>query len=318
MRNLPSPPLHSLARQAARPLAFLLLALILLPLAACGRGEERGESTLEAIRHRGVVRVGYANEAPYAYLDPATGRLTGEAPEIARRIFAEMGVGKVEGVLTEFGSLIPGLVAGRFDLIAAGMYILPKRCREIAFSEPTYGIGEAFLVRAGNPLALHSYEDVAAHPGARVGVVAGAVELGHARAVGIPAERIVVFPDAPSALAGVLAERVDAYGGTSLTIQDLLTRARDRDLERARPFTDPVIEGTTVRGYGAFGFRREDEALRRELNRHLAIFIGSPEHRELVRPFGFTAAELPGGVSTAELCGEGSPEPPAEPPPDDR
>ena len=54
-------------------------------------------------------------------------------------------------MLTEFGSLIPGLKAGRFDIIAAGMFVNPARCDEIAFSEPSYGIGQAMLVPDGQP-----------------------------------------------------------------------------------------------------------------------------------------------------------------------
>src|SRR5690606_6122996 len=103
----------------------------------------------------------------------------------------------------EFGSLIPGLQAGRFDMIAAGMYILPERCAQVSFSNPTYSVGEAFIVAKGNPLALHSYADVAKHPTATLGVVAGAVERAYARASEIPDDRVAVFPDAPSALDGV-------------------------------------------------------------------------------------------------------------------
>jgi polar amino acid transport system substrate-binding protein len=33
-----------------------------------------------------------------------------------------MGIHQIEVVTTDFGSLIPGLQAGRFDVIAAGMY----------------------------------------------------------------------------------------------------------------------------------------------------------------------------------------------------
>ena len=91
-----------------------------------------------------------ANEAPYGYATP-DGKLTGEAPEVAKAVLAKMGITQVDGVLTEFGSLIPGLKAGRFDIIAAGMYVNPQRCNEIAFSEPSYGIGQAILVPAGNP-----------------------------------------------------------------------------------------------------------------------------------------------------------------------
>lgn len=258
--------------------------------------------TLAKLRREGVVRVGYANEAPYAYVDPETDRLTGEAPEIARVLFARLGVPEIEGVLTEFGSLIPGLQAGRFDVIAAGMYILPERCREIDFTNPTYSIGEAFAVEAGNPRNLHSYADVAADPKALLGVVAGTVERGYARAAGVPAERVVVFPDAPSALAGVAAGRIHAYAGTSLTVQDLVSKTRNGKVERAEPFEDPVIEGERVRGYGAFGLRKGDDALREALNRELAEFLGTEEHLELVAPFGFTIHELPGDATAEELC----------------
>ena len=287
--------------RAASATALLLVVAALA--AGCGSPAPEGETTLERIRREGVVRVGYANEAPYAYLDPANGRLTGEAPEIARVVLAELGVSRIEGVLTEFGSLIPGLKAGRFDVIAAGMYVTPERCREISFSDPTYGIGEAFLVKAGNPLALHSYEDVADHESARLGVVAGAVELGYAQAVGVPDARLVLLPDAPSAVAAVQAGRIDAYGGTALTVQDLLTKAADPELERATPFTDPVIEGESVRGHGAFGFRKGDGSLREAFDAELDEWLGSPAHLALVGPFGFTESELPGGITAAELCG---------------
>ena len=170
---------------------------VLAQLAACqpGDGGLPGESTLDRIQRTGVVRVGYANEAPYAYMDSESSSLTGEAPEILRRIMAELGVDEVEGVLTEFGALIPGLKAKRFDIIAAGMYITPERCEQIAFSNPSYTIGEAFVVMQGNPLDLHSFEDVREHESATLGVMAGAVEHGYAKDLGIPEDRIVVFPD---------------------------------------------------------------------------------------------------------------------------
>jgi polar amino acid transport system substrate-binding protein len=293
-------------RALGRALPALLLTWM---LGACGAADRTGEagaetraSTLESIRAAGAVRVGYANEAPYAYRDSATGRLTGEAPEIVRVILAGLGVDEIEGVLTEFGSLIPGLQAGRFDIIAAGMYILPERCEQIAFSNPTYAIGEAIVVKAGNPKRLHSYEDILNDETATLGVVSGAVQRDYARTVGIPEDRVIVFPDAPSAVAGVEAGRVDAYGGTSLTVQDLLDKTRSGGLERADPFTGPAIDGVEVRGYGAFGFRKADSDLREAINEGLAGFIGSPEHLELVRPFGFTEIDMPGDVTADELC----------------
>lgn len=286
----------------------IVAALLSAGLFALGCSEQddtragRALSTLKRAQQEGKIRVGYANEAPYAYLESASGRLTGEAPEIARAVLAKMGIGEVEGVLTEFGSLIPGLKAGRFDIIAAGMYILPERCKEIAFSNPTYSVGEAFIVASGNPLALNGYEGAARHPEARLGVVAGTVERQYARQTGIPDERIVVFPDAPSALDGVIAGRVDAYAATSLTVNNLLARAQSPRVERATPFSDPVIAGEPARGYGAFGFRKGDQELVAAFNTALGRFIGTPRHLEVVKPFGFTRAELPGPVTAEKLC----------------
>ena len=77
----------------------------------------QAETTLERIQRTGVIRIGYANEQPFAYTD-ASGNVTGESPEIVKKIAPKLGIKKVEGVLTEWGALIPGLMAGRFDVIA--------------------------------------------------------------------------------------------------------------------------------------------------------------------------------------------------------
>jgi len=284
--------------------AALLAAALLAPGCSERNDAPAGQtlSTLKRAQQSGSIRVGYANEAPYAYLESASRKLTGEAPEIARAVLAEMGIGEVEGVLTEFGSLIPGLKAGRFDIIAAGMYILPERCKEIVFSNPTYSVGEAFIVASGNPLGLNGYEGAARHAEVRLGVVAGTVEREYARQTGIPDARVVVFPDAPSALDGVIAGRVDAYAATSLTVNNLLARAQSSRVERAAPFSEPIIAGKPARGYGAFGFRKADQDLVAAFNSALARFIGTPRHLELVKPFGFTKAELPGPATATELC----------------
>lgn len=284
------------------PVGLLLLAIVAAAVTCVllRPGGTRKGGTLRRIKATGVVRIGYANEAPYGYLDSETGQITGEAPEIARVILEKIGAKQIEPVVTEFGSLIPGLKAGRFDVIAAGMYITPERAQEIDFSNPTYVIGEAFLVVQGNPLELHSFEDVAANDMARIGVMGGSVEHGYAKELGVPNDRIVVFPDYPSAVEGLKTDRVDAVAATILTANDLLRKAHDAGIERARPFTDPVIDGKSVKGFGAFGFRKYDDAFREEFNRHLTLFIGSPEHLNLVRPFGFSEETLPSGDVSAD------------------
>ncbi len=266
-------------------------------------GAKGAVSTLEAAKAAGKIRIGYANEAPFAYMDSQRAEVTGESVEIARVVLKRMGINQVEGVLTEFGSLIPGLQAKRFDIIAAGMYVTPERCRQAAFSNPTYGVSQALLVKQGNPKNLHSYEDAARNPNARLGVVVGAIESDYAASLKVPPDRTIVFPDAVSALAGVQAGRADAYAATALTVNDLMGKAgKDSGLEKAEPFTDPVIDGKGVRGYGAYAFRKEDQAFVDAFNAELAKFLGTEEHKKLVAPFGFTAEELPKGMTAAKLC----------------
>jgi polar amino acid transport system substrate-binding protein len=285
-------------------LAALVIGVLALALTGCGCSGSTDADALARIERTGVLRIGYANEAPFAYLDPTTGEVTGEAPAIIRELAAQLGANRVEGVLTEWGALIPGLQAGRYDVIAAGMYITPERAEQVLFTRPTYSLGEGFLVRTGNPLALHGFADVAGHATARLGVVAGTVEHGYARKLGVPEERIVVFPDNNAAVAGLVADRADALAFTRLTCLDLLARGGERPIELAEPFTDPVIDGVLQRGYGAFAIRRGEERLRDALDAALAAFLDTEAHAALVAPFGFTTEERAGGKTLAEVLAE--------------
>jgi polar amino acid transport system substrate-binding protein len=271
-----------------------ILGIAALALAGAGARAD----LLEDAKESGKVTVGIANEAPYGYQTPE-GELTGEAPEIAKHVLGEMGIEEVEAVITEFGSLIPGLKAGRFDMVAAGMFVTPERCQQVAFSEPTYGIGQAFLVAEGNPEGLQTYEDITANPDSTLAVMAGAIERTYARDAGVPDDQVMVVPDPSSGAAAVQAGRADAFALTSLSIRRLADGTAG--VEIAQPFGE--VAGQSVLGHGAFAFRPEDDAFRQEFNRHLADFLGSEEHLALVEPFGFTKDELP-QKATEELCAE--------------
>jgi polar amino acid transport system substrate-binding protein len=257
------------------------------------------DETLDTARENGYIRVGFANEAPFGYATPE-GTITGEAPEVAKAVLNKMGIAQVDGVVTEFGSLIPGLKAGRFDIIAAGMFINPKRCKEIAFSEPSYGIGQAFLVAKGNPKGLKDYGSVAADAGLKLAVMSGAVEAGYAKDSGVKEDQLVMLPDGPSLLAAVQAGRADAAALTALSIANLASKGGDA-VEMTEPFG--MVAGKSVMGHGGFGFRKEDTDLLAEFNKQLKEFIGSKEHIDLVTPFGFGNGYLP-TKTTAELCAE--------------
>ena len=262
---------------------------------------DAGETTLELVRGERMARVGYSDVAPLAYSDPTEG-LTGEGPEVARAVLARIGVDRVEGVLTPPDQLIPQLVERRFELIASGLEVTADRCAKIAFSQPIHAIGEAIVVQAGNPKRLHSYEDIAADADATIGVVTSSEQHRYANGAGIPAARIRVLSSSAAGVASVSSGAVDAFAADAHTVQRLVDQSTPGVVERARPFRGPRDKGAPIVTYIAFGFRRDDSALVRAFNGELDRFLGTPEHLELVRPFGVTSDDLPGDVDIEDVC----------------
>lgn len=285
-------PLFVSRRRLFKSAAGLISAVLLIGLIS----PAHAETTLERAKAQGFIRVGFANEAPFGYATP-DGKLTGEAPEVAKAVLAKIGIPQVDGVLTEFGSLIPGLKAGRFDIIAAGMFINPKRCAEIAFSEPSYGIGQAMLVKGGNPKAIKDYSSIKDNADLKLAVMAGAVEAGYAKDAGVPEGQLVVLPDQSSLLAAVQSGRADAAALTALSIADMAKKGEG--VESTTPFGE--VAGKSVKGHGGFGFRKEDTDLYEAFNSELKKFIGSPEHIALVTPHGFGKDYLP-NKTMEQLC----------------
>jgi polar amino acid transport system substrate-binding protein len=274
-----------------------LVAATAVLMAVATFAAAHAETTLERAKRQGYIRVGFANEAPYGYATP-DGKLTGESPEVVKAILAKIGIKQVDGVLTEFGSLIPGLEAGRFDIIAAGMFITPARCKQVQFSDPTYAIGQAFLVKKGDPKKIKDYSSIKENKNLKLAVMAGAVEGGYAKESGIPQSQLVILPDQSSLVKAVQSGRADAAALTALSIADMASK--NDGVESTPPFG--TVAGKSVVGYGGVAFRKEDKDLYQAFNSELKKFIGSAEHIKLVTPFGFGKGFLPGNKTATEIC----------------
>lgn len=247
------------------------------------------DRSLERARERGI-RIGYAVEPPYAFLTEA-GEVTGEAPEIARLVARRLGIARVDWNVSEFGALLPELRAGRYDAVAAGMFVTPEREREVSFSRPTFRVRQALLVRRGNPLDLHSYPDAIARSDIRVAALDGSVEAALLRRMGLPESRLVLVPDARASQRALQGALVDGVALSSPTVRWMEMNDRLGATEAASPFTQPDPQFAAGLGYGAVAFRQDDAELRRAWNRVLGNVLGTPEHLALVERFGFTALE---------------------------
>lgn len=284
-----------------RSLLAGVAALGTLGAAGCSRvataSAAPGGDLLERLRAQGVVRLGIAGEIPFGYID-RDGRLTGEAPELAKVIFKRLGVDEVQPVPTEFGSLIPGLGSQQFDVVAAGMYVNPDRCEQVIFADPDYQMLDAFIVRKGNPKGLHTYRDVV-EKGARFATGTGYAEIQYAVEAGYDEGDILIVPDQVAGLNAVEAGRVDVFAGTALTAREVVKKSAKA--EATKPFA-PLVGGKPHVDGGAFAFRPTETKLRDAFNAELRKLKRSGELFRILRPFGFTEAEMT-DLTAKELCG---------------
>ena len=287
-------------RRRFAPTVLLVAALV---AGACGRGgDEGGASDLLAKARRDGITLGIADERPYGYQDPATGQAAGQAPTVAGEVLRRMGIERVGSAVVEFGALINGLNARRFDMIAAGMFITEQRASQALFTDPDYCATTAFAVPDGNPKRLTDFAGLV-QSDARLGVLSGAVEDGYAVDSGIPEDRIARFDTTADMVDALKGGRIDAFALTAVTV-----RAQTRNLPgfAATSGFVPVIDGKEQLGCGGYVFRFENQEFRDEFNRVLRDMKQSGAILPLVEPFDFGAAEIDAAkdVTVADLIGK--------------
>lgn len=97
----------------------------------------------------GVLRLGTAAVTePFSFVDGSQ-QVVGFDIELARRVAQKEGK-TLEVVNMDFGALIPALIAGKIDMIAACITITDERAKKILFSTSYYTGGIAALIRKPN------------------------------------------------------------------------------------------------------------------------------------------------------------------------
>lgn len=264
-------------------------------LSACGDGGEprgRGGNTLEQGRQQGFLRVGIANEPPYTEVT-ADGSVTGVEPDLLRAVMKKLGVNDVQGIVTPYDQMIPGLQANRWDVVAAGLFMKQSRCAEVLYSEPTIVSTESFGVKKGNPKKITTVASVKENPDLKIAALGGAFEEGILKDAEVPADQIVQVRDNRSGIEAIKAGRADAFFLPTLSLNDLVKN--DESMEVTEPVEDAPVTGS------GHAFRKNDEALHAEYNKALAEMKDTDEYAKILEKWGFDPAAVE-GVTTEELC----------------
>ncbi|PBB58338.1 MULTISPECIES: ectoine/hydroxyectoine ABC transporter substrate-binding protein EhuB [Mesorhizobium] len=273
--------MNKLTRRAVIGCAAVSIAFgaTLLPAAA--------QSTLDRIESEGKITVGIANNEGWATRG-ADGKVVGFSPDLLRAAFEPLGVKDFDIVLVEWNALIPSLQTRRFDVIAAGMWITPVRCKSVAFSDPDLTISDQMIVDKGNPHNIHSYEDVAKNPELLVGASRGSADIEHMMSAGVPEKQILQFQDDDAAIAALVAGRIVGTPFGSITAARFV-KALAPNVELAEPFTGYVKDGHEVAGWSAIAFRSDDTNLRDAYNKRLAELKADGTVAKLMEKHGIQA-----------------------------
>jgi len=235
-----------------------------------------------------TVKIGFANEVPWAYPGDNNQPL-GFVNVIAQNVLKIAGYDGTESVVSDWGGLIPGLQAGRSDMVTGGLYITPSRCKAIAFSDPIAQAFDAFII-SGNK-DIKSYKDIIASGGTFV-TGAGYNQVAAWKNAGGADDKILEVPGPAEIIAAVEAGRADAGGVTVFTAADAV--ANNPDLTMA------PIPGSTY--YVGFGFTKINHKLRTAVNAAIHNYLGTDKMMADVAKYGYSKANLPGDVTVGEAC----------------
>jgi len=274
--------------------AWLAIAGI-VPLAAAQTLEEK-------VSTDGKITIGIYNTWPWGFTED--GKAKGVGPELLEASAEALKIKSIDFQVMDFGALIPSLQSRRIDIIAGGMYIKAKRCPQVAFSDPIGGPeGNTALVKTGNPLNIHTYEDMAKNPNARISNLRSAASTEYLSAAGVPKDRLQQYPDKDAAVAALLADRIDALVLDTGTVVGILKDNQISGIERAVPFKENA-GGHEIINYNALAFRPEDAAFRDLFNKRLAELTADGTVEKIFLKYGYTKDDAtPTGAIAKDVCG---------------
>jgi polar amino acid transport system substrate-binding protein len=279
---------------AARAVSLVACAVFLT-------GSAHAETTKERVLHEGKVVVGMYNQSPWGFKD-RDGVVRGFNADMIRAALTPLGVKDYEIVVSQFPAMIPGLQANRFDIVAAGLYITPERCKLVAFSDPDLRLADTAIVKSGNPLKIAGYADIAARPEIRMGTTRGSVLAQNAALAGVSPDRQALFQDNQSVMSALVAGRIDVAVFSTATAIAVLEATKLPGVERIpfRGYVQP--DGTERVGYSAVAFRLEDADLRDLYDKRLAELKKDGTVLEIMKRYGFSETEIAPPLTQEQIC----------------
>jgi polar amino acid transport system substrate-binding protein len=263
----------------ARLIAMLVTAVFILSAIPTVQAQD---DSLDRVKKQGL-RVGFQGEEPFSFLD-SSGKFAGVEADFVTTCATRLGIKQVTPVQTAWDGLIPGLLAGRWDVIAAGMALTPERAAVALPIDPTYFYAEVPFVRKGNPKGIHSVNDLISKD-VRIGVLSGTADVLMLPKLGVPKEKLVLFDELNSMLLALDQDRVDAMMDNTISGNRFIQRTQSKTIEMADPWT--FVPEMTYKS--TMYLRKEDKTLWNSFNSCMSELKKDGTVKSLLEKWGIGA-----------------------------
>jgi ABC-type amino acid transport substrate-binding protein len=232
-----------------------LLLAVALVVSACGAKEANeakgGQGAAEASGN-GTIKIAIEGAyPPYNYMNKDN-QLEGFDVDISNELAKRLGV-KPELIAIPWDSMIPGLLAKKYDIIVSDMAITEERKKKVDFTDPYFHTGQMLFVPANSAI-----KDPAEIKGKKIGVTISTTAAEIATQLGAD---VVLFKSDLLAFSDMANGRLEGF----ITDQGVGSRI----------MLDNKYDGKSVGGLlnseaAGITIRKEDTALKEKINKALA------------------------------------------------
>jgi polar amino acid transport system substrate-binding protein len=159
-------------RHAVISSALLIGASLLAPLSSPASAASCTD-TLTKAQEASYVRMSSYQQPPHGWFDINSGKYQGIDVEVIEEVLKGLNIKTWDYVTADWGAMIPGLNACRWDIMSIGMTYTKLRSEQVQFSLPVYQYGVAMLVAKGNPKKIKGKAD---WKGKKVGGIIGSTD----------------------------------------------------------------------------------------------------------------------------------------------
>jgi polar amino acid transport system substrate-binding protein len=221
-----------------------------------------------------VVRIGSEGAyPPFNFIDQS-GKLAGFDIDIGMALCEKMQV-KCEWVAQDWDGIIPALIAGKYDVIIASMFITDERKKVVSFTDPYYAAAMTHVVAKDSGITEFTDEGLS---GKTIGAQSSTLQAEYIQKM-YPSADIRLYKTQDEANLDMANGRLDVMVGDLLPLLEWIEKTDDGKccMLAGDPIDDPAVVGPGV----GMAVRQEDNDLRENLNKALAEILADGTYKKI-------------------------------------